>query len=160
MNYKLHKRAIVLLVALVMLVSAQLTAFAATSKTVTANKAMSVTLYPGKEGDSNIVSFDFSSLPEGAQVTEISINATNVTHSGKGGLLAESITVTSPQGLTREVGWGSGNKTTVTGFTAQQARGTWRIYMTAKNISSSNLGARYVGSLKYSSVKMTIKYVV
>lgn len=157
------KRLVSILVVFTMLFAMQLTAFAATtsSKTVTASKAMSIALNPGATGNSNTVTFNFGTLPSNAIVKEITIDASNASViGGLGAILAQSVTITSPDGVILTTTWGKGNVTTTSAFINDDARGTWSVYMTGRNIAPSSSGSQFIGGTKYSSVKMTIKYIL
>ncbi|MBA4687357.1 MAG: hypothetical protein H2184_09390 [Candidatus Galacturonibacter soehngenii] len=142
--------------------TAQLTALAAdTTKTVTSSKAMSIALNPGTTGNSNTITFNFSSLPSNAIVKEIKVDASNASAiGGLGAILAQTLTITSPVGETKTVTWGRGNVTSTSAFIADSARGTWSIYMTGTNVASASSGSQFIGGTKYLSVKMTITYVL
>lgn len=156
------KKVLVLFLALTMGFTTHLTAFAATnSKTVTSVKAMSIALDPGRTGNSNIITFNFNSLPVNATVKDIKIDASNASSlGGLGAILAQSLTIQSPSGTIKTVAWGSRNITSTTAFFTDNARGTWSVYMTGKNIASASSGSQFIGGTKYSSVKMTITYIV
>lgn len=161
-SMKKVKRIIAVALVFTMLFASQVTAFAAgtDSKTVTATKDMSIALMPGATGDSNTITFNFNSLPDNAIVKEVKIDCSNASViGGKGAILAQSLTITSPSGETHTVGWGKGNVTTTNLFIAEKAAGTWSVYMTGTNIASPSLGSAYIGGTKYSRVKMTITYI-
>lgn len=157
------KKIFAMALVLTMLFVSQTTAFAAStsSKTVTASKNMSIALLPGVTGNSNTITFNFKSLPDNAIVKEVEMDCSNASViGGKGAILAESLTITAPSGEVQTVSWGKGNVTTTSLFVAEQASGTWTAYMTGTNIASSSLGSAYIGGTKYSSVKMTITYIL
>lgn len=77
-----------------------------------------------------------------------------------GAILAQSLTVTSPNSETHTISWGKGNVTSTDSFTARKASGKWIVFMTGTNIAPSYLGDKFVGGIRYSSVQMTIKYVL
>lgn len=157
------KKCISLILAVGVLVMAPITANAATtpSKTVTSSKAMSIALQPGETGDSNTITFNFNSLPANAIVTEIKIDASNAKNiGGMGAILAQSVTITDPDGVAQTVTWGKGNVTKTSVFIHDGARGTWSVYMTGRNLAPASAGSRFIGGVKYSSVKMTISYVI
>lgn len=156
------KRIIAVALVFTMLFASQVTALAAgTDKaTQSANKDMSIALMPGVTGDSNTVTFNFR-LPENAIVKEVTIDCSNASViGGKGAILAQSLTITSPSGETHTVGWGRGNVTTTNLFIAERAAGTWSVYMTGTNIASPSLGSAFIGGTKYSRPKMTITYIL
>ena len=162
-SMKKVKRIIAVALVFTMLFASQVTAFAADtgSKTVTATKDMSIALMPGVTGDSNTITFNFSSLPDNAIVKEVTIDCSNASViGGKGAILAQSVTITSPSGETHTVGWGRGNVTTTNLFIAEKAAGTWSVYMTGTNIASPSLGSAFIGGTKYSRPKMTITYIL
>lgn len=162
-SMKKVKRIIAVALVFTMLFASQVTAFAADtgSKTVTATKDMSIALMPGVTGDSNTITFNFSSLPDNAIVKEVTIDCSNASViGGKGAILAQSVTITSPSGETHTVGWGRGNVTTTNLFIAEKAAGTWSVYMTGTNIASPSLGSAYIGGTKYTRPKMTITYIL
>ena len=74
--------------------------------------------------------------------------------------MAKSLTITSPSGETHIVSWGEENVTPTNLFIAENATGTWSVYMTGTNIASPNLGSAFIGGTKYSSVKMKVSYVL
>ena len=161
-SMKKVKRIIAVALVFTMLFASQVTAFAADtgSKTVTATKDMSIALMPGVTGDSNTITFNFNSLPDNAIVKEVKIDCSNASViGGKGAILAQSLTITSPSGETHTVGWGKGNVTTTSLFIAEKAAGTWSVYMTGTNIASPSLGSAFIGGTKYSRPKMTITYI-
>ena len=162
-SMKKVKKIIAVALVLTMLFASQVTAFAAgtESKTVTATKDMSIALMPGVTGDSNTITFNFSSLPDNAIVKEVTVDCSNASViSGKGAILAQSLTITSPSGETHTVSWGRGNVTTTNLFIAEKAAGTWSVYMTGTNIASPSLGSAFIGGTKYSRPKMTITYIL
>lgn len=162
-SMKKVKRIIAVALVFTMLFASQVTAFAAGtgSETKSANKDMSIALMPGVTGDSNTVTFNFSSLPDNAIVKEVKIDCSNASViGGKGAILAQSVTITSPSGETHTVGWGRGNVTTTNLFIAEKAAGTWSVYMTGTNIASPSLGSAYIGGTKYTRPKMTITYIL
>lgn len=162
-SMKKVKRIIAVALVFTMLFASQVTAFAADteSKTVTATKDMSIALMPGVTGDSNTITFNFSSLPDNAIVKEVTVDCSNASViGGKGAILAQSLTITCPSGETHTVGWGRGNVTTTNLFIAEKAAGTWSVYMTGTNIASPSLGSAFIGGTKYSRPKMTIKYIL
>lgn len=162
-SMKKVKRIIAVALVFTMLFASQVTAFAAgtNSETKSANKDMSIALMPGVTGDSNTVTFNFSSLPDNAIVKEVKIDCSNASViGGKGAILAQSVTITSPSGETHTVGWGRGNVTTTNLFIAEKAAGTWSVYMTGTNIASPSLGSAYIGGTKYTRPKMTITYIL
>ena len=162
-SMKKVKRIIAVALVFTMLFASQVTAFAAgtDSVTKTANKDMSIALMPGVTGDSNTVTFNFSALPDNAIVKEVKIDCSNASViGGKGAILAQSLTITSPSGETHTVGWGRGNVTTTNLFIAEKAAGTWSVYMTGTNIASPSLGSAFIGGTKYSRPKMTITYIL
>lgn len=131
------------------------------SKTVTANKAMSLALDAGASGYSNTVTFNFNSLPSNAIVKDITVNAgTGKSMGGLGAVGAWKLKVTSPKYEEQEYAWGRGNVTKVTGFTAEKAKGIWSAAYYGINAASANGGPRFVGGTKYSSPKMTITYIL
>lgn len=161
-SMKKVKRIIAVALVFTMLFASQVTAFAAGTKDATqsANKDMSIALMPGVTGDSNTVTFNFR-LPDNAIVKEITIDCSNVSViGGKGAILAQSLTITSPSGETHTVGWGRGNVTTTNLFIAEKAAGTWSVYMTGTNIASPSLGSAFIGGTKYTRPKMTITYIL
>ena len=78
-SMKKVKKIIAVALVLTMLFASQVTAFAAgtESKTVTATKDMSIALMPGVTGDSNTITFNFSSLPDNAIVKEVTVDCSN-----------------------------------------------------------------------------------
>lgn len=161
-SMKKVKRIIAVALVFTMLFASQVTAFAAgtSDATQSANKDMSIALMPGVTGDSNTVTFNFR-LPDNAIVKEFKIDCSNASViGGKGAILAQSLTITSPSGETHTVGWGRGNVTTTNLFIAEKAAGTWSVYMTGTNIASPSLGSAYIGGTKYTRPKMTITYIL
>lgn len=153
--------ALFLAVTLMVIIPINVNAASTTSRTITSSKAMSIALQPGETGDSNEITFNFNSLPANAVVTEIKVDASNARNiGGMGAILAQSITITNPDGETKTATWGRGNVTKTTAFINDGARGTWSVYMTGRNIASPSSGPRFIGGVKYSSVKMTISYVL
>ena len=148
-SMKKVKRIIAVALVFTMLFASQVTAFAADTKaTKSANKDMSIALMPGVTGDSNTVTFNYNGLPDNAIVKEVKIDCSNASViGGKGAILAQSLTITSPSGETHTVGWGRGNVTTTNLFIAETAAGTWSVYMTGTNIASPSLGSAFVSSL-------------
>ena len=161
-SMKKVKRIIAVALVFTMLFASQVTAFAADTKaTKSANKDMSIALMPGVTGDSNTVTFNYNGLPDNAIVKEVKIDCSNASViGGKGAILAQSLTITSPSGETHTVGWGRGNVTTTNLFIAETAAGTWSVYMTGTNIASPSLGSAFIGGTKYSRPKMTITYIL
>ena len=161
-SMKKVKRIIAVALVFTMLFASQVTAFAADTKaTKSANKDMSIALMPGVTGDSNTVTFNYNGLPDNAIVKEVKIDGSNASViGGKGAILAQSLTITSPSGETHTVGWGRGNVTTTNLFIAEKAAGTWSVYMTGTNIASPSLGSAFIGGTKYSRPKMTITYIL
>lgn len=161
-SMKKVKRIIAVALVFTMLFASQVTAFAADTKaTKSANKDMSIALMPGVTGDSNTVTFNYNGLPDNAIVKEVKIDCYNASViGGKGAILAQSLTITSPSGETHTVGWGRGNVTTTNLFIAEKAAGTWSVYMTGTNIASPSLGSAFIGGTKYSRPKMTIIYIL
>lgn len=161
-SMKKVKRIIAVALVFTMLFASQVTAFAADTKaTKSANKDMSIALMPGVTGDSNTVTFNYNGLPDNAIVKEVKIDCSNASViGGKGAILAQSLTITSPSGETHTVGWGRGNVTTTNLFIAEKAAGTWSVYMTGTNIASPSLGSAFIGGTKYSRPKMTIIYIL
>ena len=160
-SMKKMKRIIAVALVFTMLFASQVTAFAAEpASTQSANKDMSIALMPGVTGDSNTVTFNFR-LPDNAIVKDVKIDCSNASViGGKGAILAQSLTITSPSGETHTVGWGKGNVTTTNLFIAEKAAGTWSVYMTGTNIASPSLGSAFIGGTKYSKPKMTITYIL
>ena len=157
---KIIKKIIAVALVFTMLFASQVTAFAASPQTKPANKDMSIALMPGVTGNSNTVTFNFSSLPDNAIVKEVKIDCSNASViGGKGAILAQSLIITSPSGEIHTVGWGKGNVTTTNLFIAEKAAGTWSVYMTGTNIASPSLGSAFIGGTKYSRPKMTITYI-
>ena len=162
-SMKKVKKIIAVALVFTMLFASQVTAFAAgtESKTVTATKDMSIALMPGVTGDSNTITFNFSSLPDNAIVKEVTVDCSSASViGGKGAILAQSLTIISPSGETHTVSWGRGNVTTTNLFIAEKAAGTWSVYMTGTNIASPSLDSAFIGDTKYSRPKMTIKYIL
>ena len=161
-SMKKVKKIIAVALVFTMLFVSQVTAFAADTKaTKSANKDMSIALMPGVTGDSNTVAFNFSGLPDNAIVKEVTVDCSSASViGGKGAILAQSLTITSPSGETHTVSWGRGNVTTTNLFIAEKAAGTWSVYMTGTNIASPSLGSAFIGGTKYSRPKMTIIYIL
>ena len=161
-SMKKVKKIIAVALVFTMLFASQVTAFAADTKaTKSANKDMSIALMPGVTGDSNTVTFNFSGLPDNAIVKEVTVDCFSASViGGKGAILAQSLTITSPSGETHTVSWGRGNVTTTNLFIAEKAAGTWSVYMTGTNIASPSLGSAFIGGTKYSRPKMTITYIL
>ena len=65
-SMKKIKKIIAVALVFTMLFASQVTAFAASPQTKPANKDMSIALMPGVTGNSNTVTFNFSSLPDNA----------------------------------------------------------------------------------------------
>ena len=153
-SMKKIKKIIAVALVFTMLFASQVTAFAASPQTKPANKDMSIALMPGVTGNSNTVTFNFSSLPDNAIVKEVKIDCSNASViGGKGAILAQSLIITSPSGEIHTVGWGTNL------FIAEKAAGTWSVYMTGTNIASPSLGSAFIGGTKYSRPKMTITYI-
>ena len=162
-SMKKVKRIIAVALVFTMLFASQVTVFAAGTKDAmqSANKDMSIALMPGVTGDSNTVTFNYNGLPDNAIVKEVKIDCSNASViGGKGAILEQSLTITSPSGETHTVGWGRGNVTTTNLFIAEKAAGTWSVYMTGTNIASPSLGSAFIGGTKYSRPKMTITYIL
>lgn len=162
-SMKKVKRIIAVALVFTMLFASQVTVFATGTKDAmqSANKDMSIALMPGVTGDSNTVTFNYNGLPDNAIVKEVKIDCSNASViGGKGAILAQSLTITSPSGETHTVGWGRGNVTTTNLFIAEKAAGTWSVYMTGTNIASPSLGSAFIGGTKYSRPKMTITYIL
>lgn len=121
-SMKKVKRIIAVALVFTMLFASQVTAFAADTKaTKSANKDMSIALMPGVTGDSNTVAFNFSGLPDNAIVKEVTVDCSSASViGGKGAILAQSLTITSPSGETHTVSWGRGNVTTTNLFIAEK----------------------------------------
>lgn len=118
-SMKKVKRIIAVALVFTMLFASQVTVFAAGTKDAmqSANKDMSIALMPGVTGDSNTVTFNYNGLPDNAIVKEVKIDCSNASViGGKGAILAQSLTITSPSGETHTVGWGRGNVTTTNLF--------------------------------------------
>ena len=162
-SMKKVKRILTVALVFTMLFASQVTAFAAgtDSVTKTANKDMSIALMPGVTGDSNTITFNLNSLPDNAIVKEVKIDCSNASViGGKGAILPQNITITSPSGETHTVGWGRGNVTTTNLFVAEKAAGTWYVYMTGTNIASPSSGSAFIGGTKYSRPKITVNYIL
>ena len=161
-SMKKVKKIIAVALVFTMLFASQVTAFAADTKaTKSANKDMSIALMPGVTGDSNTVTFNFGGLPDNAIVKDVTGDCSSASViGGKGAILAQSLTITSPSGETHTVSWGRGNVTTTNLFIAEKAVGTWSVYMTGTNIASPSLGSAFIGGTKYSRPKMTITYIL
>lgn len=160
-SMKKVKRIIAVALVFTTLFVSQVTAFAASLETKSANKDMPIALMPGVTGNSNTVTFNFNGLPDNAIVKEVKIDCSNASIiGGKGAILAQSLTITSPSGETHIVGWGGGNVTTTNLFIAEKATGTWSVYMTETNVASPSLGFAFIGGTKYSRPKMTIIYIL
>ena len=161
-SMKKVKRIIAVALVFTMLFASQVTVFAAGRRAAkAANRDMSIALMPGVTGDSNTVTFNYNGLPDNAIVKEVKIDCSNASViGGKGAILAQSLTITSPSGETHTVGWGRGNVTTTNLFIAEKAAGTWSVYMTGTNIASPSLGSAFIGGTKYSRPKMTITYIL
>lgn len=150
-SMKKSKRIIAVALVFTMLFVSQVTVFAAGTDKASkpANKDMSIALMPGVTGDSNTVTFNFNSLPDNAIVKEVTIDCSNASViGGKGAILAQSLTITSPSGETHTVGWGRGNVTTTNLFIAEKAAGTWSVYMTGTIIASPSLGSAFIGGVQ------------
>ena len=106
-SMKKVKRIIAVALVFTMLFASQVTVFAAGTKDAmqSANKDMSIALMPGVTGDSNTVTFNYNGLPDNAIVKEVKIDCSNASViGGKGAILAQSLTITSPSGETHTVG--------------------------------------------------------
>lgn len=129
---------------------------ASSSKTVTSYETMSLYLPKQTTGNSNSITFNFSSLPEDAIVTKILVDAsTGMTSGGNGAIVSNNVFIKGPD-MNNYVStpWGSGNKTTITtGVIGKLAKGTWSIYYNGSNVST--LSDAYK---QYKNVKVTIHY--
>lgn len=132
-----------------------------TSATVTSSKEMGLFLNAGQSGYSNIITFDFSSLPANAIVKEIKLDAGNVrVGKGLGAIMPQRLRITNPAFETKEVGWDRGKATTISAFTADKAAGIWSVSYYGTNIAPSSGGPRFFCAVEYQSVKLTIAYIL
>lgn len=153
---KSTKRILAIILVLITFITSQTSVMAATklTRTVTAINDMSVSASAGKTANSNTITFNFNSLPDNAVIEDIKVDCSNVSHiGGMGAIVAQSLTITSPDGITQVIPWKSGNIISTSLFDGKSVKGTWSVYMTGTNISSS-----YYGGIKYSNVEMTITY--
>lgn len=129
--------------------------YATNSLTINAKETMSLFLNAGITGDSNGISFNFRSLPDGAVVKEIKFDAGSGTHMGgfAGAVVPKLLKLTSPGGVMRDTAWGAGHKTTVVAFTGKDAGGTWWASFEGTNIGSQSAG------IQFKAAKMTITYI-
>ena len=102
----------------------------------------SIVLNPGQRGNSNTVSIRVSDLPEDAIITKLTVNTGTMSYSGA--VVCNSLTISSSNGRTEQIGWtGQANKTLTTSrFLASAANGTYTISFNATNMSSLNLGTK------------------
>lgn len=127
---------------------------ASSSKTVTSSGIMGLYLEPSESGDSNVITFNVSGLPQNAVVTKVIINVGgNVTWSGS--ILPNKIFIKNSS-MTNYVSvpWGSIDGMEITtGLVGKPAAGTWSVYYNGTNLSKSNVGAK-----SYGGVKLTVYY--
>jgi uncharacterized protein (UPF0333 family) len=153
------KKAISLLLVIVLLVSMNVTAFAATgSKTVTTAGPMSISLTRANvSAVSNSLSFNFSSLPANAVVTKVEINGGTMTFGGQGVITTDRMYVKNvTDGVVASVAWDQFfNKAVITSnLLGTAARGQWQVYF-----SGSKVGGNGVPAIKsYKNVKLTVYY--
>lgn len=83
-----------------------------------------------------------SGLPEDAIITKLTVNTGTMSYSGA--VVCNSLTISSSNGRTEQIGWtGQANKTLTTSkFLASAANGTYTISFNATNMSSLNLGTK------------------
>ena len=93
-------------------------------------------------GNSNTVSIRVSDLPEDAFITKLTVNTGTMSYSGA--VVCNSLTISSSNGRTEQIGWtGQANKTLTTSrFLASAANGTYTISFNATNMSSLDLGTK------------------
>lgn len=147
----------VILVFIIFIMS-QISVMGATNltKTVTSLKDLSIVASAKETADSNTITFNFSSLPDNAVVKDIKVDCSNYSHiGGMGAIVAQSLTIISPDGVVNIIPWKSGNIISTSLFDGTKGKGVWSVYMTGTNISSS-----YYGGAKYSNVEMTITYIL
>lgn len=160
LNKKYSKKKCIMTVMLVFIlfITSQASIIAATNltKTITAIKDMSIFVNAAETKDSNTITFNFNGLPDNAIVKDIKVDCSNYSHTGgMGAIVAQSLTIISPDGIVNTIPWKSGNIISTSLFDGTKGTGIWSVYMTGTNISSS-----YYGGAKYSNVEMTITYVL
>lgn len=150
MKMKKIKRVFVVMLALIMMFSMQLSVFAATSRTTTktASAKMSIVLNPSQTGDSSAVTISFTGLPSNAVVTDLTINSGTMTYNGA--VLSNYITI-SGNGRTEQVAWGgqANRDLSTNNFIGVPANGTYTLTFNATNVSTLNIGTKtYKPSIK------------
>ena len=112
-----------------LMLTTSMAAFAATGKrTYKTSSKMTIVLNSGQRGDSNTVSIRVSGLPEDAIITKLTVNTGTMSYSGA--VVCNSLTISSSNGRTEQIGWtGQANKTLTTSkFLASAASSKWYIY--------------------------------
>lgn len=140
---KVVRRFFAMVMVMALMLTTSMTAFAATgSRTYKASSKMTIVLNPGQRGDSNTVSIRVSGLPEDAIITKLTVNTGTMSYSGA--VVCNSLTISSSNGRTEQIGWtGQANKTLTTSkFLASAANGTYTISFNATNMSSLDLGTK------------------
>lgn len=134
--------------------NATLSLNATRSKTLSSITDLSLYLTPGGYGDSNVISFNFApSIPSNAIVTKIEIHVSKYTAGGKGIILAENVTLISPNGDTYVNTWSAGLNITIYNVNQEDPSGIWKMYFTGTNLSSKDSA-----SLIYSNPSVTLYY--
>lgn len=156
MKTKYLKKIATVTLALVMVLTMQITVFAA-SISKTNSGGWTIGLQSGAEGDSNTITYSFSNAPSNAKATTVKLEATYLQHIGTDAIVAEYVVITAPSGEMHIIPWGSGNTTTTTLFTGEKVKGDWQAYMIGKSYpSTGSIGYSYT---VYKPVKLTITYV-
>lgn len=111
---KVVKRFFAMVMVMALMLTTSMTAFAATgSRTYKASSKMTIVLNPGQRGNSNTVSIRVSDLPEDAIITKLTVNTGTMSYSGA--VVCNSLTISSSNGRTEQIGWtGQSNKTLTT----------------------------------------------
>lgn len=121
------------------------------------------------EADTTPVTFRFSGLPSNAVVRSVAIDPGRgiVNNNNKnilGAVIFSKIEVTSPKGTTADIAWKASGMTDSAHFLQEKGAGNWTALVYGTNIArptgNPTLDLRYVGSLSYKSVQMTISYVL
>jgi len=149
------KQKLALLIAVVTVFSFQAMPVLAASVTKTASNTASVYLTPGNSGQTNTISFKFTTLSSDAVVSSVKVTAPLSSHSGTAAIVVNSFVVTSQEGTMVTIPVSSGNAATTTAFNGENAKGTWTMYINCSS-PSGGLSGSY-GMSKYKPT-MTINY--
>ena len=134
---EMGKRLVAFLLAVFMVFTMNTTALAASgSQQRSASGKITIALASNTSGSSNIVTFNFSSLPSGAVVKRIVVSTPLSRHSGTDAIRLDGYCIAAPQG---EIGYFpvySGSSMTIYAFEGVSAKGTWSMYLDATCLGS------------------------